>query len=488
MLNMAKHNPRLSLPGLLQCPLSHIRTSRKRSSSFLVEIVCTKYAVRLPVRSYATNTRSPDPCVNGPLTGVKILDLSRVLAAPFCTQILADYGAEVIKVEDVGKGDDTRHWKTKGEDANWKPDIGPMSNYFAAVNRNKRSICLNLKHDEGKAAFLKLAKDADVLVENMRPGVMEKLGIDYQTVSKINPGIIYASVSGYGPSGPYARRAGYDMIAGAEAGLLHLTGERNGPPVRPGLGLTDMCTGLFTHGAILAALHARSLTGRGQKVDASLFESQIALLTNVASSWLNLGQETERWGTQHPSVVPYDAFKSKDLYFVCGATNDKQFKILCDLLGLSDLPNEPRFATNAARVVHRDELFPLLNEAFAQKTTEEWVEAFEGSGMPYAPINTMEKVFEHPQTHARDMVHKIKLNATNSGSLSVLGESPFGLFIAKYGEADVNVNQGSAVKFSETKPTIRRQPPLLGEHSSEILKELGYEEEKIKELANQAVI
>lgn len=361
---------------------------------------------------------------NGPLTGIKILDLSRVLAAPLCSQILADYGAEVIKIEDH-KGDDTRHWKTPGEDEHWKSGVGPMSNYFAAVNRNKRSICLNLKHQQGKDVFMRLAKDADVLIENMRPGVTEKLGIDYETVKATNPAIIYASVSGYGPSGPFAKRAGYDMIAAAEAGLLHLTGQRNGPPVRPGLGLTDMCTGLYTHGAIMAALHARTATGRGQKIDASLFESQVALLTNVAATWLNMGQEAERWGTQHPSVVPYDAFKSKDLYFVCGATNDKQFKILCALLNLPDLPQDPRFVTNAARVEHRDDLFPLLNDAFRQKTTVEWVEAFEGSGMPYAPINTMERVFDHPQTRARNMVRQIKLDSAKSGSISILGTHLF---------------------------------------------------------------
>lgn len=365
----------------------------------------------------------PRACQEGPLTGIKILDLSRVLAGPFCTQILGDYGAEIIKVEDVGRGDDTRHWKTKGEENQWKDDIGPMSNYFSAVNRNKRSISLDLKQSDGKKIFLDLVKNVDVLIENMRPGATERLGIDYDTVSKVNPGIIYASVSGYGSSGPFAQRAGYDMIAGAEAGMLHLTGERHGPPVRPGLGITDMSTGLFMHGAIMAALYARTVTGRGQKIEASLFESQIALLTNVATTWLNMGQEAQRWGTQHPSVVPYDAFKSKDLYFVCGATNDKQFKILCDILDLPELPNDSRFLTNASRVEYRDQLFPLLNEAFAKKTTEEWTSAFEGSGMPYAPINTMEKVFNHPQTHARDMVYQMELDSTKSGTISILGKS-----------------------------------------------------------------
>ncbi|EXJ75079.1 uncharacterized protein A1O5_01775 [Cladophialophora psammophila CBS 110553] len=416
---------------------------------------------RARIRSYSASTPTTTPesqaWKNGPLTGVKVLDLSRVLAASFCTQILADYGAEVIKVEDVGKGEGTQ----------WKSGLGPMSNYFVAVNRNKRSICLNLKDERGKEAFLELVKGADVLVENMRPGVMEKLGIDYGVVRKLNPGIIYASVSGYGPTGPYALRAGYDIIAGAEGGMLHLTGERNGPPVRPGLGLTDMCTGLFMHGAIIAALYTRLHTGRGQKLDGSLFETQIALLTNVASTWLNAGKEAERWGSQHPTIVPYDAFKSKDLYFVCGATNDKQFRILCDVLDLKRLPEDPRFATNAARVKHRDDLTPLLKATFAGKTTDEWMQIFEGSGLPYAPINTMARVFSHPQTHAREMVHEMKFDGAISGTVSVLG---------------------SAVKFSETPPTIRRQPPLLGEHSREILQEIGYTGERIAELVDQKVI
>jgi len=274
------------------------------------------------------------------------------------------------------------------------------------------------------------------------------------------------------------------MIAGAEAGLLHLTGERGGPPVRPGLGLTDMTTGLFTHGAILAALYAREKTGRGQKVDASLFETQIALLTNVALAWLNLGQEAERWGTQHPSVVPYDAFKTKDLYFVCGATNDKQFATLCQLLGVESLAQDERFKTNIDRVRNRDELFPLLNGQFATKSTDEWIEAFEGSGMPYAPINTMEKVFSHPQTKARNMVKNIDFSPAKSGNINLLGAPPssFGIM----GETDRYT--GSAVKFSETQPTIRRRPPLLGEHSEEILKEIGLSDEEVRSLRENGVI
>lgn len=257
------------------------------------------------------------------------------------------------------------------------------------------------------------------------------------------------------------------MICGAEAGLLHLTGERGRGPVRPGLGLTDMSTGLFTHGAIMAALYARKETGRGQRIDASLFESQIALLTNVAMTWLNMGQEAERWGTQHPSVVPYDAFKSKDLYFVAGATNDKQFEKLCSILKVEHLLEDERFKSNGQRVVNREALFPVINDAFAEKTTDEWTQAFEGSGLPYAPINTMEKVFDHPQTAARNMVQDIEFEPAKSGKLAILG---------------------SAVKFSDTQPSVRRKPPLLGEHSAEVLEEVGFTKDDVVRLKDAGVV
>ena len=419
------------------------------------------------VRRYATVSPGSGNDSGGALQGVKILDLSRILAAPYCTQILADYGADVIKVEDPGKGDDMRVWKAKGEETTWNADIGPMSNYFAAVNRNKRSITLNMKHEKGKEILFRLVKNADIVIENMRPGAMEKLGLAYETLAEVNPRIIYASVSGYGPSGPWARRAGYDMIAGAEAGLLHVTGERGGPPVRPGLGLTDMSTGLYIHGAILAALWARERTGRGQRLDASLFETQVALLTNVAMSWLNLGQEAERWGTQHPQVVPYDAFKTKDMYFVCGATNDKQYGIFCKLLGREDLIQDERYTTNADRVRNRDTLFPVLHKLFLEKTTDEWVKAFEGSGMPYAPINTMERVFNHPQTAARDMVQNVPFEAAKSGNINLLGP---------------------AVKFSDTKATIRQMPPLLGQHTAEVLEEIGIMGEELDKLKDLGIV
>lgn len=211
------------------------------------------------------------------------------------------------------------------------------------------------------------------------------------------------------------------MIAGAEGGLMHLTGTRDGPPVRPGLGLTDISTGLFTHGAILAALLARGRTGLGQKIDASLFETQIALLTNVALTWLNLGQEAQRWGAQHPSVVPYDAFKTKDLYFVAGASNDRQFSSMCQVLGVPELAKDERFLTNKDRVNNRQKLYSVINEKFLERTTDEWIKAFEGKGVAFAPINTMERVFSHPQTEATAMIQKMPFEASSSGNVNLLG-------------------------------------------------------------------
>ncbi|KAJ5814243.1 uncharacterized protein N7503_000993 [Penicillium pulvis] len=272
----------------------------------------------------------------------------------------------------------------KGEDAAWKNEAGPISNYFSAVNRNKRSVTLNLKNEKGKEILLNLARNADVL-----------------------------------------KRGGYDPIAAAEGGMLHITGERDGAPVRVGIGMIDMATGLYMHGAILAALQVRHQTGQGQRVDASLFETQVSMLTNVGLSWLNLGIEAERWGCQHPSIAPYDAFRTKDLYLVCGATNDGQFSALCKLLGLDSLPLDERFATNPSRVENRDALTPIFNEVFAKKTTAEWMEVFEGTGLPFAPINNMEGTFSHRQTSARHMVAQVPIEAATAGVINLIGESAF---------------------------------------------------------------
>lgn len=369
----------------------------------------------------------PSPAEHqGLLSGIKILDLTRVLAGPFCTQILADYGASVLKVEQPGFGDETRQWRAEGEGAFWRepPSKTPISCYFAAVNRNKRSLTLNLKHPKGLAIVLRLAKEADVVVNNFLPGKMEELGLGYEVLKEQNPGLVYASISGYGATGPDATRAGYDAVVAAEAGLLHITGESNErPPVKPGVAIADLCTGLYMHGAISAALLARERNGgQGQKIEGSLFESSVSLLTNVASGWMNLGREGSRWGMGHPSLVPYGGFKTKgDGWLFVAANNNRQWQALCEKLGDQDLAADGRFASNDGRVKYRAELVEAVQQRFEKKTLDEWLGAFQGSGLPYGPVNNIQRAIDHPQTEARNMVESIAFEAAVDGVLKLLG-------------------------------------------------------------------
>ncbi|KAH8697576.1 CoA-transferase family III domain-containing protein [Talaromyces proteolyticus] len=433
----------------------------------------SQIASSLVFRSYIQFTSRPNHTYtsrhnnSGPLSGVKILDLTRVLAGPFCTQILADYGADVVKVEHPNGGDDTRLWREAGEEIIWRPEATNTSIYFNTINRNKRSIAVNLKDEKGREIIFELTRKADVVVENFIPGKLDKLGLGYEALKAVNPSIILASISGYGADGPFSRRAGYDVIGAAEGGLLHITGEADGPPTKPGVGLMDMCTGLYLHGAIVSALLAREKTGIGQKIDTSLFETTISILANVGMSWINLGKEAQRWGTAHPTIVPYEAFKTKDSFLVVGAVNNRQFSNLCKLLGNEDLANDPQFVDNNARVQNRKDLKRILDGLFVTRTTEEWEKVFEGSGMPYGPINTLEKVFSHPQALARNMVETVEQNEAVSGKVKVLG---------------------MPVKFSHSKPSIREGPPLLGQHTEEVLQELGLSSDTILELRKAAVI
>jgi formyl-CoA transferase len=393
-----------------------------------------------------------------PLEGIRVLDLSRVLAGPYCTMTLGDLGADVIKVEQPGTGDDTRRWGP--------PWAGTESAYYLCVNRNKRSITLDLKSPEGKEILTELAKQSDIVVENFKVGALDRMGLGYSDLSEINPGLIWCSITGYGQDGPYANRAGYDFVAQGEAGIMSITGEINGEPMKVGVAIVDITTGLFSSNAILAALHARHATGKGQHIDSTLFTSAIAWLANVGSSYLTTGELPQRLGNAHPSIVPYQTFKAKDLWIIIGAGNDRQFQALCRILGMDHLATDPRFHDNPSRVTNRDELIPILNSVLETRNADDWLEEISAAGIPCGPINTLDRVFDHPQAKHRDMV--VEIDHPTAGSVKLAG-IPF--------------------MMSETPPAILRHPPLLGEHTEEVLSgTLGYDPASIHALRERGVI
>ncbi|KAK0715113.1 CoA-transferase family III domain-containing protein [Lasiosphaeris hirsuta] len=415
-------------------------------------------------------TAPPAPS-NGslPLEGYRVLDMTRVLAGPYCTQILGDLGAEVIKIEHPTRGDDTRAWGPPY--AKYKPGSsheGPgESAYFLGVNRNKKSLALSFQDPAGVEILHKLVARCDILVENYIPGALKKYGMDFETVHKINPALVYASITGYGQTGPYSQRAGYDVMIEAEFGLMHITGSRDGPPVKVGVAVTDLTTGLYTSNAIMAALLSRAKTGKGQHIDAALSDCQTATLANIASSCLISGEkDTGRWGTGHPSIVPYDSFKTKDGDILFGGGNDRLFGILCDGLGRPEWKTDAKFQVNAQRVAHRGELEREIEKITVTKTTQEWLELFEGKGLPYAAVNDILATLTHQHTKARNMVVEVD-----------------------HGECGPVKMVNSPVKYSETMPTIRSPPPTLGQHTDEVLREhLGLGDSTIRELKDRGVV
>ncbi|KAK6509890.1 Kinesin-like protein kif20a [Arthrobotrys musiformis] len=416
-----------------------------------------------------------------PLAGVRVLDLTRVLAGPYCTQILGDLGADVIKVEHVTRGDDTRAW---GPPYAPRKDgkSGPgESAYFLAVrilargsnetlsnpaSRNKRSLALDFRAAEGQAIVKALARTSDVLVENYLPGTLAKYGLDYETLKKENKGLIYASITGYGQTGPYSDRAGYDVMVEAEMGLMHITGERDGSPVKVGVAVTDLTTGLYTSNAILAALLSRASTSQGQHIDMSLSDCQVATLANIASSVLVSGKrDGGRWGTAHPSIVPYEAFPTSDGSILLGGGNDRLFGILCNKIGYPEWASDERFVTNEKRVEYRYILVPMIGEETKRRTTQEWLEIFEGSGMPYAAVNDVYDTLHHDHVLARDMVKEVHHEAC--GPIKLIN-TPF--------------------KFSDAEVSIRHAPPTLGEDTNDILQELGFTSDQIDGLKTEGVV
>lgn len=393
-----------------------------------------------------------------PLDGIRVLDLSRVLAGPYCTMMLGDLGAEVIKVEQPGKGDDTRHWGP--------PWVGGESAYYMACNRNKKGITVNLKDERGKEIIRELARQSDVVVENFKVGALDRMGLGYEALSALNPGLVWCSITGYGQDGPYADRAGYDVIAQGEGGIMSVTGEPDGEPMKVGIAIVDITTGMFACNAILAALRVRDQTGKGQKIDMALLASAVAWLANVGSAYLVTGELPKRYGNAHANLVPYQTFKARDRWMTVGVGNDRQFQILCRILGLEHLATDERFATNPARVANRDELIPILQEAFATRDADDWLEELSAAGIPCGPINTVDRVFAHPQIQHRGMV--VEVPHPTIGTLRMAGPPYI---------------------FSETPATVRSHPPLLGEHTDLVLRErLGYSDEQIAQLRAEGVV
>ncbi len=400
-----------------------------------------------------------------PLENIRILDITRALAGPYCTMMLGDLGADVIKVERPGIGDETRGWGPPFVGEPYGPYKGESA-YFLAANRNKRSITVNIQTPEGQEIVRQLAAVSDVLVENYRTGDLEKLGLGYEDLHKLYPRLIYCSVSGYGRTGPFADRPGYDAILQAEGGMMSITGPVEGPPSRVGIPIIDITSGMFASTAILAALRARDITGQGQLVDVSLFDSHIALLVNVASNYLVGDLPPARLGNAHPNLVPYEAFAARDGWFIVGAANEKQWAQLCDMLARPDLKTDERFNSNGNRVANRKILVDELNRVFSERNVDDWLKELVQAGLPCGRINSIPEVFAHPQAQARQMT--LETEHPSAGSVRLTG-FPY--------------------KLSETPAGLEKPPPMLGEHSEEVLMTvLNYSAEQVSELRNKGAI
>jgi len=398
------------------------------------------------------------------LQGVKVLDLSRVLAGPWCTQILGDFGADVIKIESF-QGDDTRNWGPpwlRGPEEEGRGE----SAYYLSCNRNKRSVALNLADPEGAALIRRLAAKADIVVENFKVGGLARYGLDYASLSAINPRLVYTSVTGFGQDGPYADRAGYDFVAQAMGGLMSVTGEADGPPMKVGVAMADLSTGMYAAVSTLLALRHAERTGQGQRVDVSLLDTQISMLANQALSFLVGGESPGRLGNAHPTVVPYRTFQAADHPLVVAVGNDAQFRVLCDVIGAPDLARDERYATNGARVVNRGTLEPALQEIISKMHAHELLESLHARSVPAGPVNTIGEAFEDPFIEARGTVQRfMRDDGIEVPSVAYPG------------------------KFSETPADYRRRPPFLGEHTREVLQEwLGLEAGKLDELTTGGVI
>ncbi len=395
--------------------------------------------------------------MQGPLKGIRVLDLTRILAGPYAAMILRDLGAEVIKIEQPGVGDEAR-------------GIGPFKNdfslYFMSINRGKKSLTLNLKSQPGKDILVELVKKSDVLLENFRPGAMKKLGLDYETLKTHHPPLLYAACSGFGQTGPYAGRGAYDMIIQGMGGMISITGEPNRPPVRVGTSISDITAALFTAIGILSALRHRDKTGEGQFIDVAMLDCQVAILENAMVRYLSTGEVPQPLGRRHPTITPFEAFESADGYVVIAMGNNVLWKKFCEHVKQPELIDDSRFSTNALRTENHEELFPILAEIMRQRSTEQWVTALEEIGVPCGPVNTVDKVASDPQVRAREMIVEVEHQMTGAVGIP-----------------------GVPIKLSETPGSVDAPAPNLGEHTGEILTGLlGMAPDDVDRLKRQGVV
>lgn len=386
----------------------------------------------------------------GPLEGLRIFDMTRILAGPTATQVLADLGADVLKIERPGKGDDVRHWGPpylKDADGN---EATADSVYFNAANRNKRSVTLNLAHPEGQALAKRLIGECDVLFENYKVGDLAKYGLAYEQIKDAFPRLIYCSLTGFGQTGPYAPRAGFDLVVQGMGGIMSITGPENGEPAKVGVGIADIMTGMYCNIAILAALRHRDATGRGQHIDMALLDCQVAWLVNEGMNYLHTDKVPHAWGTGHATIVPYQAFPTTNGYFILAVGNDRQFERFCDFAGAPRLAEDPRFLTNSLRVQHRAECVAAVMELTRRHPTDHWLDGLSKLGVPCGPVNTIDKVFADPQVLAREMRIELEHSATGKPERYI----------------------ASPIKMSETPVSYRRAAPMVGEHTGEVLGEL----------------
>lgn len=396
---------------------------------------------------------------SGPLHGVRVLDLSRVIAGPFCTMQLADLGAEIIKIEHPERGDDSRDMKP--------PEAGGESHFFLAFNRSKKSVALDMATKDGAEIIRALAARSDVLVQNFRPGVMERLGFDYATLATLNPGLVYCAISAYGQTGPQASRPGFDPVLQAESGMMAITGEEGGDPLRHPLAIVDTFTALYASSAILAALYSRKDTGKGQLIDLALMDCSLAVLGNVAEYYLTSGENPPRMGNAHPAAIPVGLFKTKTgpFYMACGT--DRLFRQLCcEVLGRPEMAEDPRFARNTARAKNREALVTFLDDFFLTNTCEHWLGKLEAAGLPAGPVRSVSEALESSEARERGTVAHVK--HPTAGDLRIVG-SPY--------------------RLSATPVETPTAPPLLGQHTEDVLRDLlGYDKTRIAELRDAKVI